>query len=145
MEEVHEFKYLGSIMCKHGSMEGETREKVVQGRKVVGSQGCMTKGRTVGLEVKKGLCDGIIVPSITYASETWVWNKRQRSKIQAVEMSYLRGACGVQRMYGESNESVSNRFAMPCTGEGMKCGVVEGGQVQQHPQVVWPHGKNGRK
>ncbi len=27
MEEVNEFNYLGSIMCKHGGTEGETREK----------------------------------------------------------------------------------------------------------------------
>ncbi len=40
------------------------------------------------------------------SSETRVWNERLRSRIQAVEMSYLRGACGVQKMDGESNESV---------------------------------------
>ncbi len=57
-------------MCKHESMEGETREGAVQGRKVVGSLGHMAKGRTVSMEVKKGLCDGIIVPTITYARET---------------------------------------------------------------------------
>ncbi len=49
-------------------MEGETRERTVQGRKVVGSLGRMMKGRTVSMEVKKGLRDGIIVPT----SETWV-------------------------------------------------------------------------
>ncbi len=41
-------------------------------------------------------------------------------------MSYLRGACGVQRMDGESNENAYNRFGMSRKGEGMKCGVVEG-------------------
>ncbi len=56
MEEVHEFKYLGLIMCKDGSMEGKTRERALQGRKVVGSLGRMMKERTVNMEVKKGLC-----------------------------------------------------------------------------------------
>ncbi len=86
-------------------------KKNVKGRKVVGSLGRMMKGRTVSIEVKKGLRDGIIVREVTYASETWVWNERQRSRIQAVEMSYLRNACRVRRMYGESNESVYNRFS----------------------------------
>ncbi len=27
MEEVNDFKYLGSVMCKHGGTEGETRKK----------------------------------------------------------------------------------------------------------------------
>ncbi len=42
------------------------QERAVQGRKVVGSLGCMMKGRTVSMEVKKGLNDGIIVLTITY-------------------------------------------------------------------------------
>ncbi len=33
-------------------------------------------------------------------------NKCQRSKIQAVEMSYLRGGCGVNRMDGKNNERI---------------------------------------
>ncbi len=37
LKEVNEFKYLGSVMCKHGGTEGETRERALQGRKVVGS------------------------------------------------------------------------------------------------------------
>ncbi len=52
---MHEFKYLGSILCKYGSMEGETRERAVQGRKVVGSLGRMMKERTISMEVKQGL------------------------------------------------------------------------------------------
>ncbi len=40
-----------------------------------------------------------------YMSETWAWNEDQRSRIQAVEMSYLRGACGLN-IDGELNESV---------------------------------------
>ncbi len=37
MEEVNEFKYLGTVLCKHGSMEGETRERTVKGRQVMGA------------------------------------------------------------------------------------------------------------
>ncbi len=57
-------------------------------------------------EVKTALRDSIIVLTVAYASETWEWNQSQRSKIQAVEMSYLRGGCDVNRMDDESNESV---------------------------------------
>ena len=39
LEEVNEFKYLGTVLCKHGSMEGEVRERAVKGRQVVGSLG----------------------------------------------------------------------------------------------------------
>ncbi len=36
MEEANEFKYLGTIRCKHRSMAGEIRERAVKGR-----QGCI--------------------------------------------------------------------------------------------------------
>ncbi len=62
--------------------------------------------RIVSREAKKALRDSIIVPTVAYASETWVWNQSQRYKIQAVEISYLRGGCGVNRMDGEGSEHV---------------------------------------
>ncbi len=81
-------------------------------------------GRSVSMEVKRNLRNTVIVPTLTYSSETWVRNKCQRSRV-AVEMSYLRSACGVSRMDGMSNESVYERVGMCHVGEGKKCGVVE--------------------
>ncbi len=116
MEEVNEFKYLGSVMCKHGGTEGEIRERALQGRRVVGSLGQIMNGRSVSMEeVKRDLRNTIIVPTLTYASETWTWNESQRSRVQAMEMSYLRSACRVSRMDGMSNESVYKHFGM-CQG-----------------------------
>ncbi len=40
-------------------------------------------------------------------------------------MSYLRGACGVSRWDGLSNESVYERCGMSGRGSGVGCGVVE--------------------
>ncbi len=62
------------------------------------------RGRTTSKEVKKTLRYNTIVPTVTYAHEIWTWNKHQRSKIQEVEMNFLRYDCGVNRMDGQSNE-----------------------------------------
>ncbi len=100
-------KVSGSIFC---SMEGVTWERVVQGRKVFESMGCVMKdSRSVSMDVKQGPHQQKIIASITYASVTW--NELQNLGIQAVEMSYLRGVCGV-RTIGECNERVNNRFGM---------------------------------
>ncbi len=125
MEEVNEFKYLGSVMCKHVGTGGETRERALQGRKVVGSLGRIMNGRSVSMEVKRDLRITVIIRTLTYASETWAWNESHRSRVQAVEMSYLWSVCGVSRMDGMSNESVYEHFGMCHAGEGKKCGVVE--------------------
>ncbi len=71
MEKVNEFKYLGSVMCKHGGTEGETRERALQGKKVVGSLGRIMKGRSVSMEVKKDLRNTVIVPTLLCESKTW--------------------------------------------------------------------------
>ncbi len=55
MEEVNESKYLGAILCKHLSMEGEIRERTVKGRQVMGALERVVKGRNVSMAVKRGI------------------------------------------------------------------------------------------
>ncbi len=80
---VNEFKYLGTILCKHGSMEGEIRERTVKDRQVMGAlERVMT-----ACVVKKGIRNSVILPTLLYASETWTWNAAQQSRIRAVYIS----------------------------------------------------------
>ncbi len=92
MEEVSEFKCLGTVLCKHGGMEGEIRERVMKGRSVVGSPAGVMKGRNVSMDVKRGLRNSLLSPTLAYGSENWTWNGVQQSRMCAVliEMSYLR-------------------------------------------------------
>ncbi len=92
---------------------------------MVGSLRRIKNGRSVSMEVKRDWRNTIIVPTLTYANETWARNESQRSRVQAVEMGYWRSACVVSRMDGMSNESVCEHFGMCHVGEGKKCGVVE--------------------
>ncbi len=57
--------------------------------------------------------------------QMWKQNRAQQSRVLAVEMSYLRGACGVTRWEGENNESVYERCGMEACASGVRCGVVE--------------------
>ncbi len=50
--------------------------------------GRIMNGRSVSMEVKRDLRNTVIVPTLTYVSETWAWNEWQRFRMQAVEMSY---------------------------------------------------------
>ncbi len=121
MEEVSEFKYLGTVLCEHGVMEGELREQVLKGRSVVGSLTGVMKGRNVSMGVKRSLRNSILLPVLTYGSENWTWSRAWQLRVHAVEMSYLRGVCGVNRWEGVSNESVNER----CSMRGRGSGVVE--------------------
>ncbi len=103
---MSEFKYLGTVSCKHGGMEVEIREPVMKGKSVVGSLSGVMEGRNVSMDVKRGLRNSILLPTLTYGSENWTWNGVQRSRVCEVEMSYLRGVCGVSRQDGLSNKCV---------------------------------------
>ncbi len=53
-----------------------------------------------------------------------------------MEMSYLRGACGVTRWEGESNESVYERCGMgTCASEVWRGGIGK----KKCIEVVWPY------
>ena len=125
LEEVKEFKYLGSVLSKDGGMEGEIRERTLQGRRAIGELGTVVKGRSMSTEVKKNLRNSIVLPTLTYGSELWKWNAAEQAKIKAVEMQYLRGAMGRTRMDGVRNMEVYEYFGMNENAVGMDCGVVE--------------------
>ncbi len=72
-------------------------------------------------DVKRGLRNSILLPTLTYWLENWTWNGAQQSRVRAVEMSYLRGACRVSRWERLSNE----RCVMRERGSGEGCGVME--------------------
>ncbi len=97
----------------------------MKGRSVVGSLAGVMKGRNVSMDVKRGLRNSILLPTLTYGSENWTWSRAQQSRAHAVEMSYLRVACGVNRWDGVSNESVNEKCGRRGRGSGMGCSVVE--------------------
>ena len=49
------------------------------------------------MKVKRGLRKDIFVPTLTYRSETWKWNRAQQLRVHAEVINYLLGACGVTR------------------------------------------------
>ncbi len=67
---MNELKYLGTILCKHGSMEVKIRERTVKGRQVMGALGRVMKGRNVSTAVKNGIRNSVIIPTLSYSLET---------------------------------------------------------------------------
>lgn len=59
MEEVTEFKYLGSVLYTHGGMEGEMKSRQVGSALVR-----VMIGRCVSMEIKKGIRNSIILPTV---------------------------------------------------------------------------------
>ncbi len=74
--------------------------------------------------VKRGLRNSTLLPTLTYGSEKWMWNRAQQSRVHAVKMSYLRAVCGVTTWDGQS-KSMYEWGGMGTHANRGNCGVVE--------------------
>ncbi len=79
----------------------------------------------LSLRVKKGIRNSIILPTLSYASETWTWNTGQQTQIRAMEKSYVRGACEISRWDQESTENVYESYVKCAAMREVDYGVAE--------------------
>merc|ERR1712002_1141048 len=56
------------------------------------------KKRHISREAKVGMYEGMIKPSLLYGCETWALNKKDRKRMEAVEMNCVRNICGRRRI-----------------------------------------------
>ena len=60
--------------------------------------------RGLGIEAKKCLYKGVIVPKALYGAEAWGMRSAERRKVNVLEMKCLRSLVGVLRMNRVRNE-----------------------------------------
>jgi hypothetical protein len=97
IECVSEFVYLGRLFSKDGCIDKEIERRVNAGRKVLGGVKCLAKSETLSKKARLTIRSAILAPTLLYGSETWVCQKKHESKINAVDMCYLRSMCGKTR------------------------------------------------
>ena len=54
--------------------------------------------------------NAMVVPMMTYGCESWVLREKEKSRLQATEMSILRKVAGVTRMDHIRNEEIRQRL-----------------------------------
>ena len=109
LEQVDQFKYLGSIIAENGGVEADVINRVKEGSKVLGAVSGVIKNRGLGMDVKRALYEKVIVPTVTYGSELWGMKERERQKLNVFEMRCLRSMCGVTRWDRLRNTVVRDR------------------------------------
>ena len=65
------------------------------GNRVNGTLISFVASQNVSQKARLAVHNGVLVPTLMYGSESWVWQKKHESKINAVEMRSLRSMCGV--------------------------------------------------
>ena len=71
--------------------------RVASGSTVVGAIRSLVNARSLQLDCAKVLDESLLVPVLTYGSETVIWKEEEMSRIRAVQMDNLRDL-GIRRM-----------------------------------------------
>ena len=108
-EEVDQFKYLGSVITANGGVEADVHRRVNEGCKLLGVLKGVMKNRGLGMNVKKVLCEKVVVPTVMYGSESWGIKVNERQKLNVFEMKCLWSMTGLFRLDRVKNEVVRAR------------------------------------
>ncbi|CAG9134602.1 unnamed protein product [Plutella xylostella] len=96
VEQVNEFVYLGCLFTRDGKCEGDIERRVKAGNKVNGALHSFMRSQNVSQKARLAVHGGVLVPTLMYGSESWVWQKKNESRVNAVEMRSLRSMCGLK-------------------------------------------------
>ncbi|GBP69668.1 hypothetical protein EVAR_49920_1 [Eumeta japonica] len=84
-------------------------DKVNVENKVNGALLAIMNSKSVSKQDNFPLHNGVLIPTLVYGSESWVWRKKNESRIDMVEMRSLRNMCGVSLKDSCRNSDVGER------------------------------------
>ncbi|CAG4947225.1 unnamed protein product [Parnassius apollo] len=97
IEQVDEFVYLGCIFSRDGRYDKDIERRVNAGNRVNGALHSIVKNQNVSKKARMVIHNTVLVPTLMYGSESWVWQKKHESRINAVEMRSLRSMLVLNR------------------------------------------------
>ncbi|GBP46058.1 hypothetical protein EVAR_41411_1 [Eumeta japonica] len=77
--------------------------------KVNGVLLAIMNSKSVSRQARLAIHNGVLIPTLMYGSESWVWQKKNERRINAVEMLSLRNMCGVSRIDRCGNSNLKER------------------------------------
>lgn len=98
VKQVENFKYLGCTISRDGIGKEEVRNKVEQGKKVVGCLNSIWWDKHIRKEVKKRIGRTMVESVMTYGAEVWTMGAEEKRRINTVEMDYLRRSARKSRI-----------------------------------------------
>jgi len=109
LEQVDNFRYLGSMITEDADSSTDIREKLARGLNTGTVLKTIWKSHDIKMINKIRLLKALVWPVATYGSESWTIRKREEDRINAFEMKCLRKILGVQWTEKRTNEWVLER------------------------------------
>ncbi|GBP39161.1 hypothetical protein EVAR_26947_1 [Eumeta japonica] len=99
VEQVKEFVYLGSLFTNYSKHDIKIERRVNAENKANEALLAIINNKNVSRQARLVIHNGFLISMFTYGSENCVWQKKNESKINAVEMRSLRSICGVSQKH----------------------------------------------
>ena len=105
LEEVDNFKYLGSLLTNDGSCSKEIRTRIAMGKAAFEKEKRLLTGK-LNMTLKKRLVKSLIWSVVLYGAETWTIKAADRRKLESFEMWIRRRMLKVSWRDHRRNEDV---------------------------------------
>ena len=110
LEQVNSYKYLGVMIGANGSLREEITQRVGKASKVYGQLGqSFINKRELTVKTKLSIFNSIYCPTLMYGSESWTLENRDKSRLQATEMKFLRRTFGKTKRDKIRNTTIRDR------------------------------------
>ena len=83
---MNEVVYLGSMFIKNGRYELDVERRTAAGNRFNGALAALMKRRNVTTAARLAVHNAVLVPTLLYSSESWVLQKKNERKMNAVEI-----------------------------------------------------------
>ena len=90
LEEVTEHKFVGRLVTSCNEISKEIGPRKTSGWRRFGEYRQFLKDRKIPPYMKRKIMDTVILPAMTYGSETWALTKRQEKKLAVAQQSMER-------------------------------------------------------
>ncbi len=105
LEQVKEFKYLGSVVQEDGEMKNEISNRIQSGWRNWRKCSGVLCDRKMPEKLKGKIYKMVIRPAMLYAAETWATKEREEKRLAVQEMRMLRWMNGLTR-----RDKVENKY-----------------------------------
>ena len=109
LEEVHSFKYLGSVITRNGCSDKDIRARINQATAALIQLDTIWKSNTLSFKVKVAIIKTLIVSIFLYSSDSWTLKADTCKRIQVFEMETFRKLLRIPYTDHKTNEFVRKR------------------------------------
>ena len=106
LEDVDQFKYLGSIKRADGTCSKDIATRIAMAKQRMVKLLNIWKDRSIPVDLKLKILECLVWPVMLYGCETWTTKKAEEKKIEAAEMWFYRRLLRVSWKERRTNDSI---------------------------------------